>query len=251
MTKNKQMEKGLSLRKKISLPSPTGRGKPRGRLFLYASLNLWRQAGLVVEAALLLPLFFLSMITMIGFMDLYGLQAEKLTELCQAAQEAGMYAAAAGGETADITLPSLYSYQAPISVIPLPKLWISGHVKVRAWTGVLNNGQGEGDTETETMVYMTENGTVYHGKNCSYLRPSVEAVSGGQVEELRNQAGGKYYPCEHCSRGQAAGGTIYITRNGSRYHNSAQCSSLRRLARLVKLSEVEGKIAPCSRCGGR
>ena len=30
----------------------------------------------------------------------------------------------------------------------------------------------------------------------------------GSVSDLRNESGGRYYPCEHCMKGNA--GTIYI-----------------------------------------
>lgn len=239
-----------SLQEISSICSPTDvEERLSGRTFLQISLQSCRRAGMVVEAAMLLPLFLLAVLTMMSFMNIYSIQTEKLTILCQNVKTAGMYAFAAGGdEDAEITLPSLFSYQAPFSVIPLPKLWMTNKVKVRAWTGALYTE--EADTESEAMVFVTENGSVYHAKDCSYLNPSVQQITGDEVENLRNQNGGKYYACDKCSQGQEPGIVVYVTRNGTRYHNSLFCTSLKRMARMVKLSDVQNKMSPCSKCKG-
>ena len=51
-----------------------------------------KKASLTIEAAFALPLFFFGMVTMIHFMDVYRIQTEHLSKLCQSAKEAGMYA---------------------------------------------------------------------------------------------------------------------------------------------------------------
>lgn len=238
-----------SLQEIFSMCFPTGMEGFSGRTFLQISLRIGRRAGMVVEAALLLPLFLLAMFTMISFMDIYSLQTERITELCQTVKAAGMYAFVTGAEEdTEIGLPAIYSYQVPFSVIPLPKLWMMNEVKVRAWTGALYIE--ETDAQKTPMVYVTENGSVYHAKHCSYLNPSVQQVSGSELENLRNQSNGKYYACEKCSQGQNPGAFVYITRNGTRYHNSFFCSSLKRLSRMVKLADVQSKMSPCSKCKG-
>mgnify|MGYP007028325601 CR=1 FL=1 len=64
------------------------------------------------------------------FMDIYKVQTEHLTGLCQKAKEAGMYAYGAGGSgTETITLPDVYSYQPIGGLIPLPKIWFHNTVK--------------------------------------------------------------------------------------------------------------------------
>ena len=50
-----------------------------------------KKGSLAVETALVLPLFFLGMVTLISFMDIYKLQTEHLTALCTKAKQAGSF----------------------------------------------------------------------------------------------------------------------------------------------------------------
>lgn len=230
-----------------------------GTLFGKVSLcTFWRKIGkklkkasLTIEAAFALPLFFFGMLSMISFMDVYMVQTEHLSKLCQNAKTAGMYAYAAGGsEVKDITLPDLYKYKPISGLIPLPAIWMHNTVKVHAWTGADrgNGGSGSAGT-TEKMVYVTVSGSVYHKKlNCSHLNLSVSKAAGTDISSLRNDCGEKYHACESCSRGQKPGNTVYITKSGNRYHNSKSCSGLKRSVRLVKESDV-GNLHACKRCG--
>ncbi|MGO4946316.1 hypothetical protein ACTQ50_07960 [Blautia sp. Sow4_E7] len=188
---------------------------------------------------------------MISFMDVYRVQTEHLSKLCQNAKTAGMYAYAAGGsEVGDITLPDLYKYEPISGLIPLPAIWMHNTVKVHAWTGAdRGKGGSENDGTTEKMVYVTVSGSVYHKKlNCSHLNLSVSKAAGANISSLRNDYGEKYHACESCSRGQKPGNTVYITKSGNRYHNSNSCSGLKRSVRLVKESDV-GNLHACKRCG--
>lgn len=211
----------------------------------------WRRASLSLETAFVLPLFFLGMITMISFMDIYQLQTEHLSKLCQTAKISGMYAyGTSGNGPKELLIPDLYSYQPIGGLLPLRKVWILNRVKVHTWTGKAFSEWNVGtDKEIEEMVYVTESGGVYHvNPGCTYLKLSVKKVSGAQVSSLRNSGGGKYHACETCSRNQKPAGTVYITRDGNRYHNHADCSGLKRTVRLVCKSDVDG-MAVCSRCG--
>ena len=54
--------------------------------------------------------------------------------------------------------------------------------------------------EQEEYVYITENGTVYHReRNCTHLTLSIELAGKDEVGQLRNESGGKYYPCENAA----------------------------------------------------
>ena len=223
-----------------------------GKTSLRTSL---KKASIAVETALVLPIFFLGMVTMISFMDIYKLQTEHLTKLCEKTKEAGMYAYVLDGSGPDnITLPDFYTYEPIDGLVPLPDVRMFNTVKVHAWTGkeyANEEGQaGSEEKEKEPMVYVTENGSVYHKDiGCSYLDLSISHVSKNAAEGLRNHYGEKYSPCETCGKGQEQGGMVYITETGNRYHTLESCSGLKRTVRMEKQSHVSGKMHACSRCG--
>ena len=70
---------------------------------------------------------------MIHFMDVYRIQTEHLSKLCQSAKEAGMYAYVVGGNgVEEITLPDVYKYKPIGGLIPLPAKWQYNKVRVHA-----------------------------------------------------------------------------------------------------------------------
>ncbi|MCM1467599.1 MAG: pilus assembly protein [Alistipes sp.] len=122
-------------------------------------------------------------------------------------------------------------------------------VSIRKWIGNEDNGggsetAGEGD---KRLVYIAETGTVFHSdRNCTHLRLSITSVSKGDISGLRNNGGGKYYPCEICG---GNGSVMYITEYGDRYHADINCSGLKRVVYTVPYETVSDRPA-CSRCGG-
>lgn len=202
-----------------------------------------RKGSLAVETALVLPLFFLGMVTLISFMDIYKLQTEHLTTLCTRAKQTGMYAYITGDSNVeDITLPDIYTYHPFGGLIPLSGVVVYNHVKVHAWTGTEFQDNGGEQGEVEQMVYVTESGGVYHkNPGCSYLNVSLKQIPGTSV-------GSHYSACETCSRNQKPAGVVYVTEHGDRYHNLESCSGLKRSVRLVRVSSVSD-MGACSRCG--
>lgn len=255
-----EKERNCSLKRKhpFFLHSPKGRRtlaeKASFCTFLRAlcGKNMVR-ASMSVETALVLPLFFLGVITMISFMDIYKQQTEHLTKLCERAKEAGMYAYVPEGGAEEITLPDVYSYKPIGGLLPLPAVWTYNQVKVHAWTGSaeedFSDGSGETSGESEKMVYITESGGVRHKElGCSYLDLSVNQISGSSIAGALNEYGEHYSPCEICSRNQNPSGYVYVTKQGNRYHNLGSCSGLKRTVRMVKESDV-ADMPVCSRCG--
>lgn len=118
----------------------------------------------------------------------------------------------------------------------------------RAWTGYDVTQHVSDIKQEDPMVYITKTGIVYHlNRNCAYLNPSVETVSVSDVDNRRNQSGGKYHSCEICD-GDRTKGQVYITSQGSSYHSQIQCLGLKRTIYTIPLSEVQGRGA-CSKCG--
>ncbi len=148
-----------------------------------------------------------------------------------------------------IDLKLTYQIKSPVSLIRLPWRPFIQRACVRAWVGRAGAGSKETEeSETdEEIVYVTETGSVYHRDlNCTYLNLKISEISAEQVESARNNGGARYYPCERC--GDSCGSIVYITAEGTRYHSSMQCSSLKRTVGEKKLSEV-GDLHACSRCG--
>lgn len=252
MIDRKKKERKRSLKKSV-LQFPPMNGevqKTSEKVSFCTFLKKCRRASLAVETAMVLPLFFLGMVTMISFMDIYRIQTVHLQKLCEKTKEAGMYAYVLDEKGPDkITLPDIYSYTPVGGLIPLSKVWMQNTVTVHAWTGAQEQaGSGEANKQEE-MVYITESGSVYHRKpGCRYLRVSLQQVSGSAVSSMRNSYGEKYIACESCSRNQRPSSSVYITSSGNRYHNLETCSGLKRTVKLVKLSQV-GNMHACSSCG--
>ena len=242
--------------RKCSLHSPAGLPAPMGGLPGWSAgkvsfcISLLRKASLAVETALVLPLFFLGLITLISFMDIYRLQTEHLQALCEKTKEAGMYTYVLNGRGPEkITLPDVYAYTPVGGIIALPKVWMHNTVTVHAWTGSEQKFSAGKEEQNEKMVYVTESGSVYHREaGCRYLNLSLNQVPGSRVASMRNSYGEKYSPCEICSRGQDPAGSVFVTESGNRYHNLESCSGLKRTVKLVKQSDVHG-MKPCSSCG--
>lgn len=138
-----------------------------------------------------------------------------------------------------------YKLQLPFPEYTGIRLKQEHEFQVKAWTGYADQNEAEGE---ESIVYITETGIVYHTDyRCSYLQLSVQFVPAASVEDLRNESGGIYHACDKCVHGESMAG-VYITNYGTKYHNSLNCSGLKRSIRAVKKSEVAG-MGACNKCG--
>lgn len=141
-------------------------------------------------------------------------------------------------------LKAVYKIRVPVPFFVVPPITYEETMKVKTWCGYEKSGMESPDSET---VYITETGVVYHRDyHCTHLQLSIHMVQTSQLDELRNESGGKYHPCEHC--GSINSGSVYITDHGDRYHSSLSCSGLKRTIYAVPLSEAVGK-GECSKCG--
>lgn len=247
-----------------------------------------KKGSLTVEAAIILPLFFLGMVSLICLLEIFRIQAGVTISLNQSAKELGMYAYAAQeymeespvGSVTDavciayasarleneknatvhllqstyedhiIELQATGKYRVPVSVIPLRTLTFQNKVRVHDWTGY--------DSETDTgshgndyFVYVSPRQTVYHTSSaCTHLNLSILQLNSEKIGAQRNQKGGKYYPCTHCIIGEKGEGTYYITKEGDRYHSLVTCQALKRTVKLVTKESV-GDLKECSRCMGK
>lgn len=249
------------------------------------SVSASKKGSITVEAAMAVPLFFLAVVSLLYLMEITAIRTSVRSGLQYAGKKAAEEASVLPGvmpsklerdvvhavgamrldrsivlggsggiscggsrispRTGIGELVAEYQVRLPLPVFGVPPLKYQEKMRVKAWTGYERSGFGTGSDET---VYVTETGLVYHKNyHCTYLELSIHMVSSGELEGLRNSGGAKYYPCEHCMRGSAGGG-VYITDTGDRYHSSLSCSGLKRTVYAVPLSEAAGKGA-CSRCG--
>lgn len=147
-----------------------------------------------------------------------------------------------------------YELLVTYSVSPFSRISGFGSFRMaNRYYGHLWNGYHIPGTEAvaaEQQVYITETGTVYHTyANCTHLQLSIKKVSRQEALASRNYQGGRYAPCEKCSR-FAGFGDVYITNEGDRYHFERECPGLKRTVYCVPVSQVS-KLRACKRCASK
>lgn len=116
-----------------------------------------------------------------------------------------------------------------------------GHI----WNGYEVSGQAQ----VKEVVYVAENGQVYHlDQNCTHLRLSIKKIGAGELHAARNNYGKRYSACEKCVKGGNFK-IIYITDEGDKYHYNRDCPGLKRTVSPMLKSEAEKRYRPCGRCG--
>lgn len=117
-------------------------------------------------------------------------------------------------------------------------------VRQRIFSGYVEHKGEAGTGKEDKIVYLAENGTVYHTSlSCTHICIHITDANAihGVVDSSR------YQPCERCIKNGEAPKQLYITAYGDRFHSSITCSGLKRTLRAVKLSEIPG-MRICARC---
>lgn len=144
-----------------------------------------------------------------------------------------------------------YRMKMPFSILNLDSLSFSPESTRRAWIGrdgIKDEEGAEGGEEEDPIVYIGKTSTRYHkSRDCHYLSNRLRTVDYEIIASLRNQGGGKYYPCAVCGAGAHAGSRVYIMESGNRYHTNRNCPSIIAYVQAVRLSEVE-YMGGCSYC---
>ena len=246
-----------------------------------ASLLLSRKGSITVQAAMAVPIFFLALVCLVYLLEISAIQtnirmgmqaagkelaqeyhvtrqisAERIEEeiveaigserldrsiIVGGSSGIGGHESTVSSHTGVIRIVASYHVRLPVLGVNTSLLSFRQESKVKAWVGYSGSG-----LHREEIVYIAENGTVYHmDSHCTHLRLSIQMVPMSSVSELRNASGGRYHPCERCDGDWTD--MVFITNTGSRYHSRINCSGLRRTIHAVPLSEVIGKRR-CSRC---
>ena len=149
-----------------------------------------------------------------------------------------------------IILRAEYEWQLPFDLMGMFAQRAVNSCTQHTWIGYETGLYGL-NKDGEEEVYVARNGRVYHRNiNCSHIKLKIYPTTGGEVDSLRNNNGGKYYPCEHC-HAKKSDPRLYVAENGDRYHNSLSCSGLKRTIEVIPLSEALSRgLGACKRCGG-
>ena len=150
-----------------------------------------------------------------------------------------------------INIVVTYTIRNPFDIFGIGIMTFTQSVSTNAWLGDTDNANNSEDTSNieETIVYITPSGSVYHtNRNCSYLILSIHEIPVNELQNQRNESGGKYYACEKCGS-KSTEGKFYITNYGDRYHTTVNCSALMRNVMAVQLSTVLNR-QQCSKCKG-
>lgn len=243
------------------------------------------KGSITAETALVLPIFFLAVLCLVYLLEMICIQTTMKSALRSLAKEIAkesyvnpvqnekdmeqemidmigeeqldrsmVYRGSAGlhcrktrilSNLSVIELSVRYQIKIPVLLFQIPVVAREETIRVKGWTGYEQSGFS---SDKKQIVYITENGLVYHkDEACSYLELSIKSVPKSQLPNLRNIDGGKYYPCLFCQSGNSKDAYVYLTESGSRYHSSLGCSGLKRTVYAVELSEVYGR-GGCSRC---
>ena len=206
------------------------------------------RASVTIEAAFAVPLFMFAVLSLIFLIEIQSIRG--------CIHAAGSDAAKQAAESTAV-LPVLNTIQLKSNLVNLigeerieRSILNGGTSAISCWKSYWIPGTEEINVVIEYKIkipYITEKGTVWHSDyQCSYLQLSIQYVQYSELQNMRNEGGGKYHKCEQCVYGQAMNG-VYITSYGNRYHNSLNCSSLKRTIRAVHKSEVAGR-GGCSKC---
>ncbi|MGN0505015.1 MAG: hypothetical protein ACI4FZ_00525 [Lachnospiraceae bacterium] len=141
-----------------------------------------------------------------------------------------------------------YDFLCEAPLLPTVRIPVKQSFCFYPYLGSYDSDRFAEEEEKKEVVYVTENGSVYHeSAACTYLNFAIRSVAASEIEQERNDSGRKYTECERC-RDEAHTAVVYVTKNGLRYHWKLKCSAISRNVIEKERSEVAGMRA-CSRCG--
>ena len=142
----------------------------------------------------------------------------------------------------EIILCAEYTIKFPIPIPGIGTITMYSQNYFRKWLG------DHPETEEGEFVYVTLYGETYHGtKSCRVLQISVKETSIEAIPFLRGLNGQCYYECTKCEWQNNLKERVYYTDYGTRYHKDISCSAIKRLVEKIKLEEI-GERRPCSFC---
>ena len=243
------------------------------------------KGSLTLEAAIVVPIFFFAILTLTYLLEMMAIQTTVRNALYSVAKESADQAYTGTLLTSDrmeqrmvetigrerleqsaisrgasgldcketkcnwssgvMDLSVRYQVEIPILMFRITPITCEETIRVKGWTGYVSAIEDEAEND---IVYVTDTGIVYHrDADCTYLDMSIRSVHVDKLEELRNQSGGKYYPCEVCGKKAGESTLRYITEYGTRYHTSLECKKIKRNIYAISIEEAYG-LGGCSKC---
>lgn len=225
---------------KVKIPSliafkETNDMSKKGAFFL-SSIKL--QGSMALEGSMVIPIFLLFIMTVMLALEAVRIQSNVREALHQAGNEAAF---AENYYTENERTEAEGQIKGYIGEQLVPYLCVAGEengIKVQDLSSVELNG-------------------LIHLKVCYGLKPFINWIPIGEItfeDELYSHAWVGYYGNEQV--GQVSEDVcVYVTRTGSKYHRSCECSYLRVPVRMISSEEVigarntsGGKYHPCERC---
>ncbi len=123
-------------------------------------------------------------------------------------------------------------------------------ITARAFTGaetVRTSGSGPGDTDDdEAVCIFPEHGTKYHDPDCTYVKAECELTVLSQDIKRR------FHPCPECNaKAAGTGSQVFLFRDSGRAYHTEGCRYIDRYYVTVgKREAIEKGYTPCSKCGG-
>lgn len=207
------------------------------------------EGSMCMEAAISFSFFLIFFSNVLSLIFVYNSYMKKLEELQEKGKKTAIYSYGLKSlyEQQLIRLTDKVEVKNSFSVLSFQEEKISVNCVVKPWTGY-QEGLSTIEDHQEEMVYMTEQGSVFHrDRGCTHLSLSIQLISG---EDSRIKLK-KYTACENCileeEQGEHFNLAFYITNYGERYHRTINCKSLKRTVKCIPLSQVKG-VPECTKC---
>ena len=209
------------------------------------------QASMCLEASLSFSFFLLFFLNTFSIIFLFLTYTENMAGLQQQGKKTAAYAFVTEGATGNnenlIRLQKNIVVESPVGLLSWPDCRLYVQCVVKPWTGY-DVTDAKKREEEDTIVYMTEHGSVYHkNRACTHLALSIQAVAYHSLSEKKNMDGEPYKTCQYCGENGMVT-IVYVTSYGNKYHTSTKCQGLKRTIKSMLLSQVKG-VNPCKKCG--
>lgn len=135
----------------------------------------------------------------------------------------------------------------------------------RAFIGADENRFTGLDSEgSDKYIYVSDSHVsshIYHLYiDCTHLKKQTFPILSDELDNARNESGGKYYMCKHCFTGiedeeyrsQSPPSTCYVTRYGEKYHYRENCELITAHVTKLEIDDIDKDLyRVCDTCNKR